>query len=406
MVAQNSSGSGNLLLLWLLGGILSLAGALCYAELSSTYPEQGGEYVYLNRAYGPWAGFLFGWANLLVIRPGCIAAMAFPFSSYFESLFRPNAPQFFSSNSFIFYAALSTLILSLVNYFGVKTASWTQDVLTILKVIGLLAIFAAALFVPSNLDFSAFSVATHTPNMGLALILVLFCYGGWNEISYVAAEVKNPERNMLRSLCIGTLGVIVLYLLSNLAFLRMLGYEGFQNSKAIAADSLNVAMPGYGASLVSILICISALGAMNGLIFTGSRISYALGKEHSLFRLLSRWHPRFETPSTAILLQGLISLLIIVCTGSFTQVLVYTTSIVWLFYAGTGISVFVLRRKDPEIVRPYKTTGHPFTTLIFTASCIYLSYSAFCYDMKGSFVALGILLLGFPLYIFSRMSNQ
>lgn len=416
-----------LLLLWLAGGVLSLCGAMNYAELATAYPREGGDYVYLTRAYGRWAGFLFGWMQLTLVRPGDIALMAFAFATYARALFdpfgNPDIQQLhatFATNvvatanmlhtnvgdwignllrpeSIVscFYASAAVVVLTLVNVIGARAGTWTQNVLTVVKALGLLAIVGVGLFgvhsPPSAAAGGGFPLT-------VALILVLFTYGGWNEMAYVAAEVKRPERNIVRALMLGTGGVIVLYLLLNVAFLASLGYAGLANSKAVASDTVAASFPSVGSRLISILICISALGAVNGLIFTGARISYAVGADHRAFRPLGKWSARSGTPQRALLLQGLLAVVLILALGSFLDTIIYTAAAVYLFYLATSLAVVVLRWREPEVARPYRVTLYPIPTIVFCAVCLLLIHGAIDYKPTVSLVAIGIALAGLPVY--------
>jgi basic amino acid/polyamine antiporter, APA family len=215
--------------------------------------------------------------------------------------------------------------------------------------------------------------------MSLALILVLFTYGGWNEMAYVAAEVKNPRRNIVRALVTGTVAVITLYLLVNGAFLYTLGYAGLAGSKAVASESISTVFPTVGSRLISALVCISALGAVNGLVFTGARISYAMGEDYRMFRALGRWDPRTGTPVWALAVQGIIALGLILAFGGYLDAVLYTAAAVYAFYLGTSLSVLVLRFREPEVERPYRVTGYPLTPLIFSGVCGFLIYSSINY---------------------------
>jgi APA family basic amino acid/polyamine antiporter len=393
-------GSGlNTLLIWLLGGLIALAGAVNYAELATAYPRQGGDTVYLKHAFGPAAGFLFGWTQIVIIRPGDIALMAFVFGRYASTLY----PFGFSKGV---YAAGVIVVLSLINILGVRQSKWTQNLLTIIKVIGLLVIIAAGIFSPHRGLMEAPPTNTDNIAVPLALILVLFTFGGWNEMAYVAAEVKRPNRNISRALILGTVTVTVLYLLANGAFLNALGYSRMVASEAVAAESLAVVFPDVAGRLISVLICVSALGAVNGLIFTGARISYALGTEHRFFGVLGRWHGRLGTPIWALVLQGIIALAIILYAGSFLDTILYTAPMVWLFFLGTCISVWVLRRKDAKTVRPFKVPLYPVPTLIFGAACVFMLYSSVVYAVRekpmGFCIVAGSLAIGAIIYAFTR----
>ncbi len=386
-IAKGAGSWWGVLLLWIVGGLLSLCGAICYAELATAYPKEGGDYVYLSRAYGKWAGFLFGWAQLTVVRPGDIAVMAFAFATYMRAIWDPLAG--YPAYSQRLFAAVATIILTFINILGVKEGKWTQNLLTVVKALGLLAIVGVAVFAPQQEKaggtFNALPVS-------LALIFVLFTYGGWNEMAYVAAEVKNPRQNIVRALVLGTGAVILLYLLVNSAFLYTLGYKGLATSEAVASDAIATTFPRIGGRLISALVCISALGAVNGLIFTGARISYAMGAEHKTFKVLGKWHERTGTPAWALLVQGIIALSLIMVFGSFIDTILYTAAAVYAFYLGTSLAVIVLRYREPHVERPYKVTGYPVTTLIFSAVCALLIYSCITYALATRRVSIIVLL--------------
>jgi amino acid transporter len=218
----------------------------------------------------------------------------------------------------------------------------------------------------------------------------------------VAAEVKRPQRNIIRALVIGIIAVTVLYVLVNSAFLYALGYARMAVSEAVAVDTVAVVFPEVAGKAISVLICISTLGAVNGLVFTGARISYAMGTEHTVFRRLGRWSGRFGTPAWALVAQGCLSLVIVLLAGSFIDTILYTAPVVWIFFLATGISVFVLRRKEPQTLRPYKVTGYPVTTIVFCACCVFMFYSCVSYALAnkpiGLLILSGVLLAGVLLY--------
>lgn len=225
-------------------------------------------------------------------------------------------------------------------------------------------------------------------------------------MAYVSAEIKNPQRNIVRALVIGTVLVTAVYVLVNGAFLNTLGQDKMASSQAIAVDTMVKVIPGMAGGVIAVIICISALGAVNGLIFTGARISYALGMEHALFRGVGNWSPRLGTPVWAFLVQGGLSLIIIFFAGSFIDTVLYTAPVVWLFFLATGLSVFVLRRKEPQTPRPYRVTGFPITPIIFCSCCLFMLYSSVSYALAvkrtGLFIVSGVLLAGFFLYWFTE----
>jgi APA family basic amino acid/polyamine antiporter len=399
-VASCMNGWKGILGVWLTGGLLALTGALCYAELATTYPKEGGDYIYQTRAYGKWAGYLFGWSQLIIIRPGDIALLSFVFARYASTLYSP------FPNIIPLYAALAVLILTVVNVLGVKEGKWTQNLLTTIKSVGLLLIIIAGLLAPAESSISVEMSASLNTDLRLALILVMFTFGGWNEMAYVAAEIKSPEKNIVRALVIGTVSITVLYVLVNLSFLSALGYENMASSQAIAVDTLATLVPDTAAKLISILICISALGAINGLIFTGARISYAMGSDHSIFRGLGAWDSRSGTPVQALVFQGLLSLSFILFAGSFIDTILYTAPVVWLFLLATGISVFILRKKDSNAPRPYRIPGFPFTVILFCVSSIFMLYNSLTYAIAfkpiGLIIIFSVVLAGMIIYGLSK----
>ena len=387
-------------LLWIAGGLLSLAGALCYAELATAYPRAGGDFVYLSRAYGRWAGFLFGWIQLVIVRPGDIALMAFIFARYAKQLYDPlaGAGGWYGQAMYLVYACAAVAVLTLINLAGVRQGKWTQNILTVVKTIGLAAIIIVGLTVPTGPAEQPQASPPWNPTLAVAMIMVLFTYGGWNEMAYVAAEVKNARRNILRALILGTVGVMVLYLLANASFMHSLGHEGMGASKAVGVDAIKGLFGEYGARILAVIICISALGAINGLIFAGARISYAVGKEHRLFGFLGGWHGRRGAPVWALVMQGIIAMVVIVAFGSFERTILYTAAAVYCFFLATSVSVIVLRYKEPNVERPFKVTGYPFTPIVFAAVCGLLIYGGATYRPMETAISLGILLTGVPVY--------
>jgi len=371
-VAACMGGWAGTMAAWLAGGLLALCGALCYAELATAYPSQGGDYIYLSRAYGSWAGYLFGWCQLAIIRPGDIALMAFVFSRYASTLYAP-----FPAIG-TFYAAGAVVALTAINILGVRESKWLQNALTVVKVAGLLFIAVAGLLAPGVENVPA-AAGVSGDGLKLAMILVLFTYGGWNEMAYVAAEIRNPTRNIARSLVLGTIAVAGCYLLINGAFLHALGYEAMAASKAVAVDTVATVLPHSAPRVIAVIICISALGAVNGLVFTGARISYALGTGHRVFHALGQWHPRLGTPVAALVLQGMLSLGIVLLAGSFIDTILYSAPAVWLFFLATGAALFRLRKMEPARERHFKTPVYPLIPILFCAASAFMFYSSASY---------------------------
>jgi amino acid transporter len=422
LVLANTSSPAQAILVWTLGGVLSLIGATCYAELATTYPRAGGDYVYLTRAFGRIFGFLFGWAQLAVILTGSIGMMAFVFADYAAALW-PGA-----AGTAALLACGAVVVLTSLNLLGLIFGKTTQNVLSWLKLLGLALLIGTGLLADTEPAAVATTREAGTGSLGLAMILVLYTYGGWNDAAFVAAEVRDGKRNIARALLLGTLAITLVYVLVNLAFMHALGFAGAQSSKAIAADVLQVAFGVSAGKLMALLVMISALGAVNGLILTGSRVYASLGADHGLFARLSRWHPRWRTPVWALLAQLLVTSFMIVAVGTepgraaidglltslgaakaewsghggFDTLLRCTAPVFWLFFLLTGISLFVLRRRDPARERPFRVPLYPLFPLIFCGMCSYMLYSAVDYAGALSLLGAGLLLLGVPLYFISQ----
>lgn len=398
-IASNVPNSIAVLSVWLAGGVFALIGSLCYAELATTFPVEGGDYAFLSRAYGRPIGFLFAWCELWVVRPGSIGSLAFVFADYANQIFPlgPHAP--------VIYAAGAIAVLSAVNVAGVSTGKWTQNLLTTAKILGLLAVVAIGfLFTAPPTPAPA---EASDPNWGLAMILILYAYGGWNDMAYVSAEVRNPEKNIFRALVFGTGAVTLIYVLVNAAFLHALGIDGLRQAPAVAANVSQLALGEWGGKGVSILVAISALGAVNGMIFTGGRIYYAMGKEHRLFAPLGRWSPRLGVPAWSLAAQGLIALGVVLGfeltiakteAGGFDQMVDYTLPLFWIFLLLVSLSVIVLRYREPAITRPHRAPLYPLTPLIFAGGCLFMLHSSLQRALeKGSpepRIAFGLLAAG------------
>jgi amino acid transporter len=395
-IASSVSRPTSVLGLWLLGGLISLAGAFCYMELATAYPRDGGDVVYLGRAYGRWAGFLFGWMQLVIIRPGDIALMAFVFARYIKAV--TPALDLTSAQ----WASLAVALFTLINLAGVDQARWTQNLMTVLKLLGLTLIIVVGLMGPVQEQVSEPFLSGGELPVGVALVLVLFCYGGWNEIAYIAAEVHNPQRNIVRAMLSGMGAVIGLYLLANLAFLHTLGHAEMARSSRVAVDVLAERLPQFAEIGVAGLIAVSALGSLNGQILTGARVSYSAGESYRFFRWLGHWNSQRQTPVEALLLQMVISLTLINVLSNFADTLLYTALPVYTFYFFSSLAVIVLRGRDSQTARPYRVPGYPWTILVFLTACLFMMRSAYLYRPMIAGISLLILLAGLPLYLLSR----
>lgn len=389
LIASNVASPAALLMVWVAGGVISLIGAFCYAELTTAYPKDGGDFVYLSRAYGPRAGFLFAWAEYWIVRPGSIGMMAFVFARFANqllplgSLLAPSAgkPE---GVSFVVYAVGSIVLLTITNSLGVKTGKRTQNALTVIKVVGLVAIFVVGIFFVSDDSTPTAAAPTGSSNLQLALILVLFTYGGWNDLSYVAAEVRNPSRNLFRALGFGVTSITVIYILVNIAFLKGLGLAGTASS-TVASDLLTKAVGDNGGRAISLLICFSCLGAINGTLFAGSRIYYSVGTEHRLTSWLGQWSSKFDAPVRALLLQGATAVLWAVLFGDekgFVRLAAFTAPVFWFFAFMVAISVIVLREKDRDVPRPHKVVFYPWLPIFFALCCAFMFVNSVTYALS------------------------
>nr|WP_127082233.1 amino acid permease [Dulcicalothrix desertica] len=402
-VAANAGSDIAVLLLWLLGGAVSFVGALCYAELATTYPDVGGTYYYLKRAFGRPTAFLFAWARMTVIQTGSIVLLAFVFGDYFSGLL-PLAGTYSSS----IYAALVIILMTGLNILGLCPGKWTQNWLTAAKVLGLLLVVMIGVF--SNASPPAPSTSSTSTNWGLAMVFVLLSFGGWNEAAYISAEIKNRKRNIVRSL-LWSIGIITtIYLLINLAYLRGLGLTAMAKSEAVGAALMDRVAGTPGAIFLSILVTICTLGAINATILTGARSNFALGQDFSLFRFMGRWQQGKETPIQALLLQGIASLALVflgtITRNGFETMVDYTAPVFWFFFLLSAISLFVLRRKDSDIVRPFQVPLYPWTPLLFCLVCGYLLYSSLTYTGIGAITGVLVVLAGIPLLLWNQYRHH
>lgn len=395
MVAANSGGSTMFLLAWLLGGVVSLIGALCYAELATSFPNTGGDYHFLRRAFGRRLSFLFAWARMTVIQTGSIALLAFIFGDYASRILR------LGEFSAVIYAALAVIFLTVINILGIKLGTGTQKILTAAEVAGLLVIIAAGLF------FSSPDPATSAVNQaagpsgssaGLAMVVVLLTFGGWNEAAYISAELRAGKRQIVKALVISIILITALYLMVNMSYLYVLGMAGIASSETVAVDLMEATLGKAGVWLIGLLVALSALTSANATIFTGARTNYALGRDFLLFKKLNRWNSRTSAPVNAFILQGGISLALVtlglITRKGFETMLEYTAPVFWFFFLLVGVSLFVLRIREPKAERPFRVPLYPFTPLLFCLASAYLLYSSIMYTGLGAFAGILVLLTG------------
>ncbi len=401
-VARNLPSAGLILMVWSLTGVLTFFGALAYAELGAMIPATGGQYVYLREAYGPMAGFLSGWASFLVMQSGGIATLAAAFSIYL-SYFIPLSPAEGKLASVLLIA-----VLTIVNYRGVRLGAGVQRVFTFLKLAGLTVIVVSAFLSPRHVEpaTGASLVGFTWSSFGVAMIACLWAYEGWNCVSFVAGELKRPERNLLLALSLGTASLIAIYLSANVAYMRVLSVPEIAATDRVAASVSEVTMGSIGGKLVALTILLSIVGASNGAILTFARAYFAQARDGLFFRSVGNVHPRFETPHIAIVVQGVWAA-VLATSGSYERLFSYVIFAAWIFYGLAVMGVVVLRRKAPDVPRPYKMWGYPFTPFAFAAVAFWFVINTIITTPVSSVIGLAIVAAGVPVYyIWRRVTSH
>jgi amino acid transporter len=351
---------------WLAGGLIALVGAMCYAELATAFPRAGGTYVFLSQGLGRNVGFAFAWAEFWIVRPGNIGAIAFVLARYGAQLLPPAIAELKHLQLGLALAAI--VVISALNAVGLQAGKWTQNVLTGAKLIGLVVVIVTALTLSPS-PARQIAPAGSAGDLPLALILVMFAYGGWADMSFVAAEVRDGRRNILRALVLGTLVVTTIYLVINQAFLAGLGLGGLANSKAAAAEVMSRGWGNWGSRAISLLVVVSCLSSISGLLFTGARVYYALGTEHPIFRWLGTWNRERGVPLRSLVVQTLVTLGLVVGFGlyakGFERLVVFTTPFYWGFIALVGIALVALRDRGAMPDHAYRVPLYPLTPLVF-----------------------------------------
>jgi amino acid transporter len=408
LVAMNSASELAFYAMWVLGGLISLIGALCYAELASAYPSAGGDYYFLRRAFGRNISFLFAWARLAVVTSGSVAILGYVFGEYASNLLNLG-PQ-----SAAIYAVLAVIVFTMINLIGIRETKGTQNALTVLEVGGVIAVIATGLLLAFGggsgtvQPIPTSSTASFWAGVPLAILFVLFTFGGWNDGAYISAELKN-RASMVRALIWSIVAVTVLYLLVNYAYVQALGLGGIAKSGTPAADVLRALFGDGGAKFISAIVAISALTSVNATIIVGARSNYALGRDWPIFGWLGHWDGVRDAPRNALLTQAGVALALILgsaITGKGFQTLVeYTMPVFWFFVMLVGIGLFVLRTKDPATPRPFKVPLYPITPIIFILTCLYLLYSSLNYVKGGAWFGVAVIGAGVVLMLASRGSE-
>jgi APA family basic amino acid/polyamine antiporter len=398
---------------WIFGGVLSLAGALTYAELSAMMPEAGGEYNYLREAYGPFWGFLYGWTQMWVAKSGSIATLATGFFYYLAN-FHPQldkvsflipiplgdggGPLEVRTGQLLAIAVI--MALAVLNWFGVKVGGGVQVGVTILKVLLIGGIIAVGLFGKHGAPVEWAAHAGSTGGVAgffAALVAALWAYDGWNNVSMVSSEVQNPQRNLPKALVYGTGAVVLIYLMTNFAYFHVLSADEVAGTDRVAASMMQRVLGGWGANAVSIAAMISIFAALNGSILSGSRVPYALARDGYFFQRFASVHDRHATPGFSILALSAWAC-VLVLSGRYDQLLTLVIFPSWILYGMATASVIVLRRKRPDLERPYKTVGYPVVPVLFVLVAALLVYFTLRNSPRESLLGLALIVAGFPFY--------
>ena len=405
-IAADVQGSALMILVWIAGGAISLLGALSVAELGAAYPEAGGQYAYLREAYGPLWGFLYGWTGFLVINPASIAAIAVGFAQYLGYFTGT-----LSAAWIRIIAVLSVIALTALNYRGVRLGATTQNVLTVLKMGALALLIITAFVLPGGSVENLKPLWPETPwrqligPFGVAMVAVLWAYDGWIETTYVGSEIKDPGRNLPRSIIFSTLIVIVLYVLASFAYSYVLSPSHMASSTLVASDAVQRTLGPRGAGLVAAAILISALGANNGIILTAARIPYAMARQGLFFRAQGYVHPRYATPTIALITQAIISA-VLAASGTYDALFTYVVFAEFLFYALSAGAVLRLRIRAPQLSRPYRAWGYPWTPIVFILCAALLVGNTIWKKPRDAAIGAGLILIGLPAYVYWRKQQR
>lgn len=408
---------------WIVGGLLTLAGSLIFAELGASLPEAGGQYVYLREAYGPLAGFLFGWVSFTVYISGAIAGLSAAFAEYLSYFFPSLSFHILSSSVGAFgfslpvtiswgqlVGVLVILLLSAANYAGVSWGKFIQNVFTIIKVTSLLALIVAGFLLAKEpiarwaLNPQELSFGQLLSGFGLALVAVGWAFDGWTNVSFISGEIKDPQRNFPRALIVGTLTITVLYLLVNIVYFLALPLDEMTGVIRVAEKAGTALFGGSATAMLAVAVLISTFGALNGTILVGPRIYFAMARDNLFFKKAANVHPRFRTPGAAIILQATWAC-VLTLSGTFEQLLTFVMFVSILFWVAGAASLFTLRKKRPDLPRPFKTWGYPVVPLLFIAASVGILLNTLLEKPVESLAGLALTALGIPLYLYWKRSK-
>jgi len=384
---------------WIIGAIISLFGALSVAELGAAMPKSGGQYVYLNEAYGPVWGYLYGWTTVAVINAASMAAVGVAGAEYLRFFFS------ISDLGVRGIAIISIILLTVLNIYDVKSSARFQNALTIAKISAIVIIIFFGFYLDGGATqnftplFSDQPVLSLIGPLGLAMVAVLWTFDGWIYITYVAGEVKNPKQNIPLSLIFCMIIVVSVYLAINTVLVYVLGFDQMIGSDSVISDASTIFLGNNGASIVTLIIVVSLLGGNNVNVLTNARIIYAMAKEDRFFKVADQVHPKYKTPSNAIFIQCIWAI-ILTFTGSFNQLITYIIFVSWIFYGMSAGAVIILRNKKPDLERPYKTPFYPWIPTIFILFAVFLTINTIMEAPRDAAIGTVIMLAGLPLYYY------
>jgi amino acid transporter len=418
-MVQRVGTPGMVFFVWIFGGLLSLAGALSYSELSAALPEAGGEYTYLREAYGPMWGFLYSWTQMWVAKSGSIATLATGFVQYLATFFPTLSIAFYTWHlkwgakdypiDFRYgqlFAMVLILALGGLNYFGVKLGGRVQVAVTFLKVALIAFVIIAGLgFGGAHTPDTSPAVPLTSAGFFAALVGALWAYDGWNNVSMVASEVRDPQRNLPRALIWGTAAVMAIYLFANAAYFHVLNAHEVGNSPRVASEMMSRILGSPGAAAVAVAAMISMFAALNGSILSGSRVPYAAARDGYFFRVAAQVHPQYHTPAHSIVILSVWSALLVL-SGQYDELYTYVIFASWILYGMTTAAVIVLRKKRPDLPRPYRTLGYPWVPIVFVLVAAVLVLSTLRDSPSASLKGIGLILLGLPFYFYWKKRIQ
>ena len=403
-VALYTASSSLFFMVWILGGVVSLFGALSVAELGAAMPKAGGQYVFLNEAYGPVWGYLYGWSAVVVINTASMAAVGVAFAEYLKFFYT------ISDLAVKEIAIFSIILLTIINIVDVKSGARFQNVFTFAKLGAILGVILLGLFLEggSTQNFSPLftdrSPLSLIGPLGLAMVAVLWTFDGWIFVTYVAGEVKNPKRNIPLSLILCMVIVMTVYLALNTVLVYVLGFDQMIGSELVMADAASKFIGGKGAAIVTIIILISLIGANNGFILTSARINYAMARDNRFFKQAAIIHPKFQSPANALIIQCIWAC-ILTFSGTFNQLITYIIFASWIFYGMSAGAVIILRKKKPDMERPYQIPFYPWIPIIFILFAIFLTVNTILEAPRDAAIGSGLILAGLPLYYYWKKND-